>query len=217
MADQKSSHETERHVAIYGSDHGKSKRWELRGDENDPEFKKTLNIAVHHPPKERFVRNPLPNVVLGDWDDDIVKVELDDRYTQAQVKRIGHMLNSRYALDGFIILVSSEITRKIEDAKYTKVVYRFRQKNFHLVFNRKASYAELNRILAWLCLTLKDENLTRWFHLQMIKGTYTLRHGFKREKKPPRVVYCYGNQDKQIAKFLANREFVLGFLGECPR
>jgi hypothetical protein len=157
----------------------------------------------------RFVHNPFPNVVLGDWDDDIVKVELDYRYTLAQVKRIGHMLNNRHNLDGFIILVSSETIKKFEDAEYTKVVYKFRHKNFHIVFNRKVSYAECNSILAWLCLALNDENLNKWFFLQVIEGTYTLRYGFKKTKKPPRIVYCYGNQDKQIAKFPANREFIL--------
>jgi len=32
------------------------------------------------------------------------------------------------------------------------------------------------------------------------------------KREGARVVYRYGNQDKQIAKFLANRKFVLGFL-----
>lgn len=50
--------------------------------------------------------------------------------------------------------------------------------------------------------------------LQMIKGMFTLRHGFKRGKKPPRIVYRYGNQDKQIARFLANRRFILNFLND---
>lgn len=31
--------------------------------------------------------------------------------------------------------------------------------------------------------------------MQLIKGTYTLRIGFKRKKKPPKTVY-EGNQDK---------------------
>lgn len=32
--------------------------------------------------------------------------------------------------------------------------------------------------------------------MQLIKGTYTLRIGFKRKKKPPKIVYYEGNQDK---------------------
>jgi hypothetical protein len=71
---------------------------------------------------------------------------------------------------------------------------------------------ELNRILAWLCLRLKDENLTKWFFMQLQKGTYTLRIGFKERKKPPRIIYRFGNQDKQIRKFLENRKFILDSL-----
>lgn len=42
-----------------------------------------------------------------------------------------------------------------------------------------------------------------------------MRIGFKGRKKPPTIVYRYGNQDKQIAKFLTNREFILGFLKDA--
>jgi hypothetical protein len=80
------------------------------------------------------------------------------------------------------------------------------------VFDEPKTHDEVNAILAWLCLFTKDTKLITWYLLQMIKGTYTLRHGFKGRKKPPRVVYRYGNQDKQIAKFLSNRAFILGFL-----
>jgi hypothetical protein len=52
--------------------------------------------------------------------------------------------------------------------------------------------------------------------LQLIKGTYTLRFGSKGKTKPPEIVYRYPkdgrNQDKQIAKFLENRNFILEFL-----
>jgi hypothetical protein len=51
----------------------------------------------------------------------------------------------------------------------------------------------------------------------LIKGTYTLRIGFKGKKKPPKIVYRYGNQDKQIAKFLENRDFILDFLKVSQR
>lgn len=71
----------------------------------------------------------------------------------------------------------------------------------------------MNRILAWLCLFTKDNKLVTWFLLQMIKGTFTLRHGFKKSKSFPQIVYRFGNQNGQIAKFLANREFILDFLG----
>ena len=48
--------------------------------------------------------------------------------------------------------------------------------------------------------------------MQLQKGTYTLRHGFKRDKRPPVIVYRRGKQDKQIKEFLENRDFTLRFL-----
>jgi len=85
MKNHKSS--PERHVAIYGSHEGKSKRWELEGTEE--ELRKVLPLAIKHPPKKcfpRLAKNPYPNVVLGDWDTDIVKVDWDERFL-CEVKR----------------------------------------------------------------------------------------------------------------------------------
>jgi hypothetical protein len=48
--------------------------------------------------------------------------------------------------------------------------------------------------------------------MQLQKGTYTLRHGFKHDKRPPVIVYRHGKQDKQIKEFLENRDFTLRFL-----
>lgn len=154
-----------------------------------------------------------PNVIFGDFSTDIVKVELDNvdfRFA----KRIGKILNKRYNLDGFIILQSSTTNHKIENADYSKTVYRFRTYSYHIVFNRKVSESENRSIIAWLCMYLKDENLTKWFLMQCIKQTTTLRIGFKGKKKPPKIVYRYGNQDKMIKEFLDNRQFILDFLNE---
>ena len=203
----------ERHIAVYGSHDGQGKRWKLHGTEK--QLSQVMKEIVQHPPRERFVRNPFPNVVLGDWDDDIVKVDWDER-DLCQVKRFSMMiLNNRYKLDGFIILQSSTKLHKIRNESLTEIAYTYKTKSYHTVFNRKVSFNELNSILAWLCLLTKDNNIIKWFLLQMIKGTYTLRHGFKGRKKPPRIVYRYGNQDKQIAKFLANREFIHNFLKDA--
>jgi hypothetical protein len=206
------SHPNERHIAVYGSHNGKGKRWELHGTEK--QLSRVMEKIVQHPPKERFVRNPFPNVVLGDWDDDIVKVDWDER-SLCEVKRLSMMMNNRYNLDGFIILQSSTTLHKIRNESLTEIAYTYKTKSYHTVFNRKVSFNELNSILAWLCLLTKDNNIIEWFLLQMIKGTYTLRHGFKGRKKPPKIVYRYGNQDNQIAKFLANREFILNFLKDA--
>jgi hypothetical protein len=202
----------ERRVAIYGSHDKKSKRWELSGSE--AELKKVLPLAVQHPPKQCFPRqNPFPKVVLGDWDTDMLKIDWDERFF-CEVRRFSMILVKKYPVlgSGFIILQSSVKTHKIRNDDFTKIAYTYKSKSFHTVFNGKVTKDELDSILAWLCLFTKDNGLITWFLLQLIKGTYTLRIGFKGKKRPPKIVYRYGNQDKQIKKFLENRNFILDFL-----
>ena len=210
----------ERHVSVYGSHEGKSKRWELSGSEE--ELKEVLPLAVKHPPNQcfpRFVKNSFPNVVLGDFDDDILKIDFDERYYY-EVYRLCMILVKKYPVldNGFIILQSSTKTHKIKKIGNSlpdvsnDVVYSYKLRSFHAVFNGVVSKDEINSILAWLCEKVKDWNLIKWFHMQLIKGTYTLRIGFKGKKRPPIIVKRYGNQDKQIRKFLENRNFILEFL-----
>jgi hypothetical protein len=198
-------------VAVYGKHNGKNKRWELTGKKE--QTKEALPLAVKYPPKKRFTHNPFPNVVLGDHNQDILKIDHDETPLPF-VKRIDYMLCKRYNLEGFIILQSSVKTHIVKDEELEKDVYKYQTKSYHSVFNKSLTMIEINRILAWLCLRLKDENLTKWFFMQLQKGTYTLRIGFKGKKKPPRIVFAYGCQDKQIAKFLSNRDFILKFLKE---
>ena len=209
----------ERRVAIYRSHDKKSKRWELSGSE--AELLKVLPLAVEHPPEQcfpRLTKNPFPNVVLGDFDTDIVKVDWDERFL-CEVKRFSKILVRRFPVlgDGFIILKSSTKLRKIRNDTFTEIAYRYRSPSYHTVFNGEVSEDELKSILSWLCLFTKDNGLITWFLLQLIKGTFTLRIGFKGKKKPPKVVYRYGNQDRQIAKFLENRNFILNFLTQSER
>jgi hypothetical protein len=202
----------ERHVAIYGSHEGKSKRWELSGSEE--ELRKVLPFAVQHPPKQCFPRiNHCPKVVLGDWDTDIAKVDWDEKFL-CEVKRFCKILVNRFPVlgGGFIILQSSVKTRKIRNDTFTEIAYKYKSKSYHTVFNGEVSEDELKSILAWLCLFTKDWKLITWFLLQLIKGTWSLRIGFKGKKKPTKIVYRWGSQDRQIARFLENRGFILGFL-----
>jgi len=141
---------------------------------------------------QKLPHNPFPNIILGDFHTDIVKVELDNKNLRF-AKRIGRILNKRYDLDGFIIFRSSTTTHKIENADYSKTVFRYRTHGYHIVFNREVSEKENHSIIAWLCMYLKDENLTKWFLMQCIKQTITLRTGFKRKKKPPTIIYREGN------------------------
>ncbi len=214
----------ERRVAVYGSHDKKSKRWELSGSEE--ELLKVLPLAVQHPPTQCFPRspkdsrlngnNPYPEVVLGDHDTDIFKIDWDERFL-CEVKRYCKIMVKRFPVlgGGFIILQSSVKTRKIRNDTFTEIAYSYKSPSYHTVFNGEVSGNELQSILAWLCLFTKDWGLITWFLLQLIKRTYTLRIGFKGRKKPPKIVFRYGNQDRQIKKFLENRDFILDFLASA--
>ena len=214
MKNHTSTANNQRHVAIYGSHDKKSKRWELSGSE--AELKEVLPLAVKHPPNQcfpRLTKNPYPNVVLGDFDIDMVKVDWDERFL-CEVKRFCKILVKRFpVLDGgFIILKSSTKLRKIRNDTFTDIAYSYKSPSYHTVFKGAVSKDELDSILAWLCLFTKDWNLIIWYLLQQTKKTHTLRIGFKGKKKPPKIVYRWGSQDRQIAKFLENRNFILEFL-----
>jgi len=170
-----------------------------------------------HPPKTCFPRyNPFPNVTLGDWDNDIIKIDWDNRF-RCEVKRYSRMMCESSNLVGFMILESSSRTRHVLDEQLGKVVYKYKTKSYHTVFNEPVSYDKIISCLAWLCMVVKDQKLTDWFLMQLIKGTFTLRHGFKGKKSPPRIVYRYGSQDKQIKKFLDNRKFILDFFKKLEK
>jgi hypothetical protein len=147
----------------------------------------------------------------------MLKIDWDERY-YGDVKRQCKILVKKYPfLEGFIILESSTKKHNVRNignglSDISDNVYSYKSKNYHAVFNGVVAKDQLNSILADLCLQLHDENLTKWFLMQLIKETFTLRIGFKGKKKPPRIVYRWENQDKQIAKFLENRNFILEFL-----
>jgi len=76
---------------------------------------------------------------------------------------------------------------------------------YHVVFSRKVSWAENMHIVAWVSLLSRNLKLLRWFQMQSIKESSTLRISAKRKKPPPRVVYRHGKQDQQIKNFLKMR------------
>jgi len=100
-----------------------------------------------------------------------------------------------FKLEGFIILKSSE-------------------NNYHVVFNRKVSWTENVKIMAWVSLLSRNNGLTKWFLMQCIKGASTLRVSPKMDKPCPRVVYRHGKQDGQIAEFLCYRKLVSNIVRE---
>jgi hypothetical protein len=157
--------------------------------------------------------NPFPNVTLGNWYDDIVMVNWDERYL-CEVKRFSNMLLYRFNLGGWIILLSSTHNNTIKDEQLSRVVYRYRTHCYHTVFNEPVTKPQLDSYLAWLCIIVKDTNLTGWYLHQMAKGTYTLRDGFKSKTnaKPPRIVAYSGDFDKKIAEYYSNHQWQLQWM-----
>jgi len=216
-----------RHVAIYGSHEKKSKRWELSGSEQ--ELNEVLPLAVQHPPKRSFVRfpnNPFPKVVLGDWHDYICKIDLDNCFSKIQPIIAGNLINNRFNMDGFRIYQSGFKTIKIKDEDHNSIIYKYKLRGYHIVFNRKVEPMEIKAIHSYFYMHIKNnwnivEEFDRWSNMQNIKQTDTLRVGFKGKKKPPKEVFRFGNQDKMIAEFEDNRNYILNFLiqsekrGDC--
>jgi hypothetical protein len=213
MQNQKSNRKHQ--ISDYGSHDGKSKRWELTVDETNPYDLGTMLKTCMHPPKKRFPKqNPLPNISIGNWTTETLMIDFDAslRTTITDIIRYCKLLCKKYHLEGFIILKSSSKTKKIKNASGDRTVKKIETCGYHVVFNKPLTLKEINSILAWLCLELKDENLTKWFFMQLQKPTYTLRHGFKGDKRPPVIVWRHGKQNKKIKEFLENRNFVCNFL-----
>ena len=92
------------------------------------------------------------------------------------------MSYSRMRARGFIILKSS-------------------LNHYHVVFNRKVSWTENMKIVAWVSLLSHNRMLRKWFEMQCIKEGSTLRVSPKRKKPSPRIVFRYGRQDDPIRDF----------------
>lgn len=126
--------------------------------------------------------------IIGYTDDETVMLDFDNttfktvRYWASKVKK-------KFRLGGFIILKSSKDC-------------------YHIVFDRKVSWRENVRIMAWVCLLSKHMKVTGWFILQCIKEGSTLRVSPKREKPSPRIVFRCGEENGQIESFLKYRKLI---------
>jgi hypothetical protein len=140
--------------------------------------------------------NSLP-FVLGITDTETVKLDFD-RTPFRTVKYYAMETMKWHKLKGFIILKSSK-------------------NNYHVMFDKKVSWTENVRIMAWVCLISKHEALTKWFLLQCVKKESTLRASQKYNKPEPRIVFRYGSQDGMIAEFLAYRKIVKSIIAKLQR
>jgi hypothetical protein len=128
--------------------------------------------------------------ILGVSDTETVKLDFDNTPFRL-VKYWTSKAMQKFRLEGFVILKSSK-------------------NSYHAIFNRPVSWSENMRVVAWVSLLSQNKTLTKFLLMQCIKESSTLRVSEKQEKTSPRVVFRYGQQDKQITSFLDFRGFIKG-------
>ncbi len=88
------------------------------------------------------------------------------------------------------------------------VILRSSEDHYHIMFDRRVSWEQNMRIVAWVALLSHNKGLAKWFLMQCIKGCSTLRVSFKHEKPPPRIVHRQGKQDQNVKDFLIYRRII---------
>jgi hypothetical protein len=94
---------------------------------------------------------------------------------------------NRINLEGFLLVKSSK-------------------NHYHIIYNKSVSWLENSNAMAWACLLTHKIELMKWFIMQIIKGSSTLRIGKKGDKPSPRIVFRYGKQDCEIKNYLNIRK-----------
>ena len=128
------------------------------------------------------------NFILAYSDTETVKLDFDKTLFH-DVKHWADRVSQRFKLEGYVVLKSS-------------------QDSYHIVFNRSVTWTENLKIVAWVCLHSHHNRLLKWFFMQCIKGSSTLRVGPKGEKPPPRVVLRCGKEDSEVKSFLHYRRSI---------
>ena len=131
--------------------------------------------------------NPEPPM-LGYTDKSTVKLDFDDVSFKV-VKYWALRTMKWFKLRGFIILKSSK-------------------NHYHVLFDGSVTWKKNLHVMAWVCLESKNEGLKRWFLMQCIKESSTLRVSNKKGKASPRIVFRFGKQDNEIRTFLAWRKCI---------
>jgi len=145
---------------------------------------------------------------FGDWSRDTVRLDFDDTGLE-EVKYWAFRACFWFKLEGFIILRSS--IKKYAVKTKGKTIHEFRKASYLVIFNRKVKWDLNVRIMAWVAVQAKIPSLKDYVLMQCIKRSSTVRCGRKGKKPSPKVVFRFGRQDGQIARFLETRSFILDF------
>ena len=130
--------------------------------------------------------------IFGFSDTETVKLDFDDAPYRT-VKYWAERTLNWFKLGGYIILKSSK-------------------NSYHVLFDRSVSWAQNMSIVAWVALQCRNRGLVKWFIMQAIKKSSTLRVSKKKDKPSPRIVYKQGEQNEQIQGFLEYRRFIKSIL-----
>jgi hypothetical protein len=134
----------------------------------------------------------LAKPILGYTDQETVKLDFDDLAFH-DVKGWAMKTLHKFRLRGFLLLKSSP-------------------QSYHVVFDRAVSWLENLRIMAWIAIVSRHEQLQKYTLMQCIKQSSTLRVSAKSGKPAPRIVYRYGEQDAQIRHFTQYRLMITRML-----
>ena len=126
--------------------------------------------------------------MLGYTDKSTVKLDFDDVPFRI-VKYWALRTMKWFRLRGFVILKSSK-------------------NHYHVLFDNTVSWKKNVHIMGWVSLESTNEGLRKWFIMQCIKESSTLRVSPKRGKLSPRIILRLGKQDNEIRNFLRYRKFI---------
>jgi hypothetical protein len=149
------------------------------------------------------------NPIIGDWDKETVRLDFDDTLL-SEVKLWSYRACLWFHLDGFIVFQSS--MKNYIAKRNNRVFYRFRKGSYLVVFDRSVHWDTNVKIMNWVGLESGNLNLQKYVRMQCIKKTSTVRISNKGNKPIPKIVFRFGNQNRQIKKFLETRTFILSFL-----
>jgi hypothetical protein len=137
------------------------------------------------------------NSIVAFTDTETVKLDFDDTAFRT-VRYWARRTMKYFKLGGFLILKSSKGC-------------------YHVVFNKKVTWAENMRIVAYVVINSKCRSLQKWFNLQCRKMESTLRVSPKGNKPSPRIVYREGKEDDQIREFLDFRKIIKYIMRKIDR
>lgn len=133
--------------------------------------------------------------IIGYSDKETVKLDFDNT-TFRTVKDCSFEIMGMFKLRGFIILKSSE-------------------NHYHVLFDRTVSWLKNLKIMAWTALLTHNISQLKYFQMQCIKRSSTLRVSSKGDKPSPRIVYRYGKENEQIRNFINYRKVIKNIIRIC--